>query len=635
MRWVTPRTGLLIVLAAAGLVFACGLPGSFLMDDYPNLSNLDLVGKGAIYSLVYLTEGPTGFPGRPLSYLTFLLQSGSWPDHPGDFKLVNIALHLANAALIYAVVARILLLARRPDAAVLALVASSLWVIHPLQISTVLYIVQRMTELAAFVCLCGILAYLKGRTLAAAGELRRGYFWMTAAVVVATPLGILAKENAILLPVFIAVIEFTLLADRERPVRWNAWAAVFLALPPLALVAYFALWPNWLHGYEIRDFTLAERLYTEPRILWDYVGKIALPRPRMLGLYFDDYPVAEASSPYTIIAIASWLLVLAGALLLRKRAPFLSFAALWFLAGHLLESTALPLELYFEHRNYLPLLGPALAVAWAGSALWERASSRQMRHVHATLGFSLLVALGGVTWVEARNWSDGLHQIAVWGAERPTSLRAQHALGIQYLFEGRFAQANEVLEKAQALAPEEGAIGLARLIIGCFATDLKVPGPREIASELAQGPVRPAVVDLLNDLVHALERKACPSVKPDEVVALADALLSNPKATGVYRWASFYAQGRMYALQGYLDPAMRALEKADAVMPNIDVLRDEVTWLTSAELYDDALQFIAKRRHDPRWHTSQRLVYATFFDTWEQQVREAAAAHRLADGRGR
>jgi tetratricopeptide (TPR) repeat protein len=635
MRWLTPRTGLVIVLVAAGLLFACGLPGSFLMDDYPNLSNLELVGKGAIYALVYLTEGPTGFPGRPLSYLSFLLQSGSWPNHPEQFKLVNIALHLANAVLIYAVVARTLSLARRPDAAALAAIASALWVIHPLQISTVLYIVQRMTQLATLVCLCGILAYLKGRSLAAAGEVRRGYVWMTVAVVVATPLGILAKENGILLPVFIAVIEFTLLSHRERPARWNRWAAVFLALPPLALVAYLALWPGWLQAYAVRDFTLAQRLYTEPGILWNYVGKIALPRPRMLGLYFDDYPVAEAYSSYTILAIAGWLLVLAGALLWRKRVPFLSFAVLWFLAGHVLESTALPLELYFEHRNYLPLLGPVVAVAWAARLLWEEASSRQMRRIHATLGVAFAAALAGVTWVEARNWSDGLLQVAVWAAERPASVRAQHGLGMQYLFAGKYAEANEVFERAQAIAPHEGGLGLARLIVGCMDPNLKVPDAREVAADLAEGPVQPAVVNLMNDLVHALERNACPRLKPQQVLALTDALLSNPRATGVYRWAAFYAQGRVYAVQGYLDPAMRALEKADTVMPNIDVLRDEVTWLSSAGLYDDALQFIDQRRHDPRWHAGQRLVYATFFDTWERQVREAAGTHSLADRRGK
>lgn len=632
MRWVTPQTGLLLMLVAAGALFACGLPGAFLMDDYPNLSNLDMARNGPVFSLMYLVEGPTGFPGRPLSYLTFLLQSDSWPDDPGAFKVVNIALHLANGALIYTVVARTLQLARRPEGATLALIAAAIWLVHPMQISTVLYVVQRMTQLATLACLCGILAYLKGRALAGAGEPRRGFTWMTASVVIATPLGILAKESAALLPVFIAVIEFTLLAGRERPARWNLWAAAFLALPPLAIVAYLVLWPGWLHSYSIRDFTLSERLYTQAQILWDYVGKIALPRPRALGLYFDDYPVAAPPwvSVPTALAIAGWCVALAAAIRWRKAAPFFSFAVLWFVGGHLLESTVLPLELYFEHRNYLPLLGPALAIARLAKGLWDAASSASMRRVHAALGAGVLLALGSVTWVEARNWSHGLRQVAVWAGERPTSERAQHSLGMLYLFAGRYVEANEVFERAQAIAPREGSFGLARLVIGCLAPELKVPEPRDVAADLAEGPVRPVVVNLMDDLVQLLERNACPRVKPEQAVALIDALLSNPKATGVFRWAGFYAKGRVHAMQRYLDPAMRALEQADAVMPNIEVLRLEVTWLTSAGLYDEALQFLDKARQDPRWRPWQRLLYARFFDSWDRQVREVAGA-RVAD----
>lgn len=633
MRWVTPRTGLLLMLLAAGALFACGLPGTFLMDDYPNLSNLQMVRNGPIFSLIYLVEGPTGFPGRPLSYLSFLLQSGSWPDDPGAFKVVNIALHLANGALIYAVVAKTLVLARRADAATLALIAAAVWLVHPIQISTVLYVVQRMTQLATLASLCGILAYLQGRALAGAGELRRGYAWMTAGVVIATPLGILAKENAALLPVFIAVIEFTLLGGSERPARWKLWAAVFLALPPLAIVAYLILWPGWLHSYSIRDFTLSERLYTEARILWDYVGKIALPRPRALGLYFDDYPVAAPpwASLATAAAVAGWCAVVAAAVRWRRRLPVLSFAVLWFLGGHLLESTVLPLELYFEHRNYLPLLGPALALAWGAKALWEALRTPRARRLYAALGVALGGSLASVTWVEARNWSDGLRQVAVWAGERPTSERAQHALGMLYLFAGHYAEANEVFEKAQAIAPREGSFGLARLIIGCLAPQLKVPEPREVAADLAAGPVRPALVHLMDDLVQIVERDACARVKPEDALGLIDALLSNPKATGLYRWAGFYAAGRVHAVQGYLDPAMRALEQADAIMPNMEVLRLEVIWLTSAQLYDEALRFIDKGRQDPRWRPWQRLLYVRFFDAWERQVREAAGARRVAD----
>src|SRR5687768_1492873 len=152
MRSQHARTGLLIVLAASAALFACGLPGGFLLDDFGNLSNLGQVREGSIYGAIYLTEG-VGSPGRPLSYLSFFLQSGSWPDNPLAFKLVNIALHVANGALIYAVVARTLALVGRADAAVLGVLAAAAWLVHPIQVSTVLYVVQRMTELAAFFCL--------------------------------------------------------------------------------------------------------------------------------------------------------------------------------------------------------------------------------------------------------------------------------------------------------------------------------------------------------------------------------------------------------------------------------------------------------------------------------------------------
>ena len=180
-----------------------------------------------------LSHRGVGSPGRPISYLSFLLQSGSWPHDPLAFKLVNIALHVANGALVYAVVARTLALLGRADAAVLGDQPAAAWLVHPIQVSTVLYVVQRMTELAALFCLGGMLAYLRGRVLARSGRVDAGYAWMSAGLALGTPLAILAKENGALLPVYIAVIELTLLSGVPRPPRWKLWAAVFLAFLPL------------------------------------------------------------------------------------------------------------------------------------------------------------------------------------------------------------------------------------------------------------------------------------------------------------------------------------------------------------------------------------------------------------------
>jgi tetratricopeptide (TPR) repeat protein len=621
-----PQKALLIVLAVAGALFACGLPGGFLLDDFGSLSGLGMVRDGSRLAGIYVMEGVTGFPGRPLSYLAFVFQSGSWPDDPQAFKIANIVLHLVNGALVFALVARLIALRGRADAAWIGLLAATVWLVHPIQVSTVLYVVQRMTELAALFCLCGFLAYLHGRALAAAGRVRVGYVWMTAAVALGTPLAILAKENGALLPAYIAVIEFTVLAGLARPPRWNLWAAVFLAFPPLALAAYLALAPGWMDGYSIRAFGMSERLYTEAGILWDYLAKIALPRPRAFGIYFDDYPVALApwSSLSTAAALAGWGAALLGAVAWRRSLPFLSFAVLWFLAGHLLESTVIPLELYFEHRNYLPLLGPAVAIAWAAKRLWDAASAPYVRRAYALLGLAAALALGGVTWVEARAWADPVRQVALWARERPESQRAQYALGMQYFFARRYAEASETLERAQAMAPQEAYFALARLAIGCLTDGVPIPEAGAVAGSLARTPVRPVVTELLNGIVVQLERGDCRRIRAEDALALADGFLSNPKVGGIYRWAGLYVKGRVHAVQGDLDPAVRALEAANDILPNLGVLHQQVTWLVSAALYDDALRFIEKGRGDPRWRPWQRALYAGYFEAWEREVREAA-----------
>jgi tetratricopeptide (TPR) repeat protein len=112
---------------------------------------------------------------------------------------------------------------------------------------------------------------------------------------------------------------------------------------------------------------------------------------------------------------------------------------------------------------------------------------------------------------------------------------------------------------------------------------------------------------------------------------VADGLLANPKAAGgQQQWAALYVKGRLHAVKGELDPAVRALEAADEILPNLGVLQLQVTWLASAALYDEALQFVERGRRDPRWRPWQRALYAGFFDSWEREVRETARRKGVA-----
>ncbi|MGE5639964.1 MAG: hypothetical protein ACM30H_07700 [Clostridia bacterium] len=616
----------LALIAATAALFCSGLPGNFVLDDYANLYGLDRIAGSAFRAALYILDAPTGFPGRPLSYLSFALQYSSWPRDPLAFKLVNIALHLLNGAAIWLLLDRTLRLRGERSAGWLPIAAATLWLLHPIQVSTVLYVVQRMTELATLLTLVALLTYLHGRALALAGRTRAAYGWMTASAVLGTALATLAKENGALLPLFILVIEATLLGALRRPRGWKLWAGVFLVLPLLLLAFYIATGPGSAAAYVARPFDLAQRLYTEATVLWEYLWKMAFPRPRDLGLYFDDHAIAASpwSSLSTAAAIVAWLAALVAAIALRARWPYVSFAVLWFLAGHVLESTVIPLELYFEHRNYLPLLGPVTAVAWAAGRLWTTASAMHTRATYATLAAAGLAALAGVTWVEARTWADPVRQLVVWAQEHPESLRAQYELGTAYAYGRQYKKAEEVFARAEALSPGDAQFPLTRLTMACATAEVAVPDKAEVMRELAASPVRPGMINLFDSIVQNLEDGHCKAIDAGYALAVADAFLANPLMTGNFRRVMLTLKGRLYAVEGNLDGAVRALEAADTFGPKLSSLQLQVTWLLSADLYDDALRTIARGRADPRWRPWQKAAYAGVFESWERQVRRVA-----------
>ncbi|HCA26987.1 MAG TPA: hypothetical protein DEP05_05000, partial [Betaproteobacteria bacterium] len=381
----------LLGLAAAGvaaLLLWPGLSGPFLLDDFPNLQGLARLHRAAaVGSAVadYLFSGQAGFFGRPLALLTFAAQAGAWPGDPFAFKLANLSLHLLNGVLLIALCGR---LARLSGVAAgrarwMAAAVGLVWLIHPLQASTVFYVVQRMTMLSATFVLAGLLCYLSGRVALAEGRTARAFAWGAAGIFGAGLLAVLSKENGVLLPVYALAAEFTLLRALPRPRAWRLWVGL-TALPLIAgLVYFFGHFQEFMAaGYAGRAFTPMQRLLTEARAVVDYAGQIVLPRTAGMGVFHDDYPLSTSlwTSPATAVAIALLATAAAGAVAARRRYPEFSFAVAWFLGGQLLVSTVLPLELYFDHRNYLPMAGLLLGVVLLLSR-WAEHAPRYRRYL--------------------------------------------------------------------------------------------------------------------------------------------------------------------------------------------------------------------------------------------------------------
>src|SRR5690554_1706148 len=437
------------LLACVALIAWPGLSGAFYFDDWPNLSSLAEV-KNSGYWLPFVLDGVTGNVGRPLSLLTFAAQADAWPSNPFLFKKVNLLIHLLNSVLVGRLAWQFLRFLRNGDSLegrILATLVMLLWALHPLHASTVFYVVQRMTLLSATFTLIAVVGYMQLR-LQIVPWTWRDYAIATCVCGIGY-LGVLAKENAILLGAFILALEVVINSSARayfRPASW--WLILVAWVPLLATLLYLILSGKVFHDYGGRDFSLLERLITQTVVLWDYVTKIVLPTPKSLNLYNDDFPIYRSLwSPITLISLIVWGAVLTAAVKLRKSRPLFTFAVLWFLAGHLLESTIIPLEIYFEHRNYIPSIGIAIAmVVGLGLSLeWLKAQNRWLAVAGAILGGSYLFFIVSVMGIEARIWGDPKAFAIAAISDRPDSLRARQEAAAFFYSQGEFQKAAALL----------------------------------------------------------------------------------------------------------------------------------------------------------------------------------------------
>ncbi len=544
-RALSPRAQLLaglalyLALALGAWILQPGTSGGFKFDDFPNLGGLEALKSdpGPDQLLQFIVGGISSPLGRPLSMASFALQMHDWPSDPASFIRWNLLLHLLNGALLSWVLLRLAALLQLPARAALLvpLASAALWTCAPIQLTSALYVVQRMTELSATFVFAGLLLYLVGRERALRGD-RHGLLWMSLGLLVGAGVGSLAKENAALMPLLVAVLEFTLLARLRRPAAWRPWASVFLLLPALAIAGYLALvLVNPGPAYAGREFTLGERLLTEPRVLFLYLYKLLMPWPSAMRLWYDDFPTSTGLlQPWTTLpALLALAALLAAALRWRERFPLAAFAVLWFLAAHLLESSVLPLELVFEHRNYVASAGVWFALACGAQALAARASAAHVRAVVATLGAAYFALLAAITWQVATLWGQPFALTAWMGERLPDSRRAQSELIGALTARGHAEAAVRLAQAAAVRWPDDPSYPLQQMLVSCQVAEFAHPPAADLLRRIAGARSNVnAVVQHLDDLLSLLENAHCPVGLPLPVSALTEAAVKNAALRG-------------------------------------------------------------------------------------------------------
>jgi protein O-mannosyl-transferase len=464
----------LILVLACLLPYLPGLTGPFMLDDTANLGRVRIGGRLSWESLYWgMFNNPSGMLRRPLVNLSLLLQQTLGDGQPFGFKLVNLLLHGINGYLVWRLAGRVIGMVWPMVESVTkdrtALLAAMLWTIHPLQVSTVLYVVQRMTLLSSTFILLALLIAL--RPLPHPGLLATRTSGVRHALIVGglALVALLSKEIAVLVPaMLLSILAATPLTMRRRCsdtegkvtfTRIAVWLPLLFAIPAIAI-----LWPRVRADYASRSFTVGERLISESQILIDYVARIFVPLPARMGLYLDDAVVITTTAPGWWVGPMVIAIALGAAIALRRRWPLLAFAVFWFAACHLLESTFIPLELEFEHRNYLALFGPAMLIAGTIMVAGKNMVSPRIAALTAILAIALL---GGMTFLRSSTWSNEMDFVSNELLHHPDSARVQmEAARLESTAGGNEAAYRRILATMDA-HPDDYAPMLYAMQLGC------------------------------------------------------------------------------------------------------------------------------------------------------------------------
>lgn len=557
--------GLLLVflLAITYGIYSQGFSANFKLDDAPNLSLLAYVNdKDSLFH--FILSGSAGPSGRPLALLSFVINQPAWPVDAEPFLYTNTLIHLINGLLVAWLTYRLAqtkideISARRA-----ALIGASIWMLHPMFVSTNLYVIQRMTSLSATFMLLGLVGYVASRQnsytkpgLASAGILLSLGF--------GSILAVLCKENAAILPLLAWIIDRCFL-DKVTDSGWTKRIRILATIVATTIVGLYILTklPILPQQYGARNFSFSERLMTETRVLFDYLKLLIIPVRSEFGIFHDNYPISRGllSPASTLFSIASLITLVVAAVKFRHKFPLFFFATAWFLAAHTIESSIFPLEIYFEHRNYVPAIGIAIAFGIASTRI-------SIKYVRTAIiaGCTYIALLIFVLFETVMQWGEPDVTADLWYRENPGSQRALQYYAQSLLARDQLDELESLFNQAVKEHPENPAYQVQNLITHCLMQrPLSTAEWAHLYETLGNGrrdySVHPSI-EKLTDL--ALDKK-CPSVLTVQAVASSiHRLVVNPNyiSDGVVAHSLYISLAQIYDSQKKFKETLSALKAA-------------------------------------------------------------------------
>lgn len=424
--------GIAAICLVGWAVYGRTLDVAWYLDDAPAIVDNPLIRDlGATLRKLWQPRGITDF--------TFALNYRLGGTDPAGYHLVNIAIHLMSASLVYLILRRLL-----RDVELLPFMGALLFLVHPLQTQAITYLVQRYASLAGLFVFAALYAFIRSREQLAQGKRFTApahLLWYVAALLFGA-MAVLTKQNAAFLPAAFLVLMW--LVPALRPADWRR--ALPALLPFFVVPCFVAAWQfGLLHGAAVSlervgatdklMFLNADNqrgsgaisplsyLFTEFSVIWVYLRLLVAPYGQTLDY---AYPIVERLlTVRNVSALVGLLLLAALAVVIRNRRPLASAAIFWFLLALAVESSIIVLDPLFEHRLYVPMFGFVLAVA----AVF-RSCSLKRGHFVAMAGVIALLAL--LAWRRNELWRDKTAFLEDNVRKRPNNYRAHLNLAREY-----------------------------------------------------------------------------------------------------------------------------------------------------------------------------------------------------------
>ncbi|MCB2218096.1 MAG: tetratricopeptide repeat protein [Desulfobulbaceae bacterium] len=432
----------MLLLLVTLICYTNSFHASWQLDDEPNILENPLIQISdlSFYQIkrsMYARPG-SGIIYRPIPCLTLGLNWFFGQKEVFGYHLINFIIHFTTCYLLYLCISQLLktgvLSGRFTDREIqfIAILAALFWAVNPIQTQAVTYIVQRMASMAAMFSVASIYCYLLARARktqpARIAYLIFSVFFYFCAI--------LSKENSATLPLILPIIELFFFQTQLNHKSFWQYLPRSLLLGVIVVIAGFVIRPEGIdfivNYYENRPFTLTERLLTEQRIIVFYLSQLFFPAPWRLSVEHDFVLSSSLLTPWTtVFAILINLMLIVGAFLFKNRQPLFSFAILFFYTGHLVESTFVPLELVFEHRNYLPSLFLFVPVAQLILFLLKTVAHHRPIY-YALIGTTIIIVIffGYSTYERNKAWQT---KESLWldaAAKAPHSARPLAALAL-------------------------------------------------------------------------------------------------------------------------------------------------------------------------------------------------------------